>query len=102
MSNATLGRFFSLHYLLPFLLVGLSLIHLICLHVEGSNNPIGLRSDLDKVAFHVYYISKDWYGIAVIGVIFCVFIFLVPILLIDPENFIQANPLVTPVHIQPE
>lgn len=58
-SNATLNRFFSLHYLLPFLLAALGVVHLICLHVDGSNNPIGVRSDLDKVPFHTYYTSKD-------------------------------------------
>ena len=58
-SNATLNRFYSLHYLFPFLLVALAAVHLICLHVEGSNNPIGVKSDVDKVSFHVYYTSKD-------------------------------------------
>ena len=74
----------------------------VCLHVDGSNNPIGVRSDLDKVAFHVFYTSKDWYGIMVFAVLFCGLVYLAPNLLGDPENFIQANPLVTPVHIQPE
>nr|YP_009255848.1 cytochrome b [Anthopleura anjunae]ANF02874.1 cytochrome b [Anthopleura anjunae] len=101
-SNATLNRFFSLHYLFPFLLTALAAVHLICLHVDGSNNPIGVRSDLDKVSFHVYYTSKDWYGIAAFAVFFCSLVYLAPNLLGDPENFIQANPLVTPVHIQPE
>nr|CDG50895.1 cytochrome b [Hormathia digitata] len=101
-SNATLNRFFSLHYLFPFILAALAVVHLICLHVDGSNNPIGVRSDLDKVPFHVYYISKDWYGIAAFTVFFCSLVYLAPNLLGDPENFIQANPLVTPVHIQPE
>nr|YP_654374.2 cytochrome b [Nematostella sp. JVK-2006] len=101
-SNATLNRFFSLHYLFPFILAALSAIHLICLHVDGSNNPIGVKSDLDKVAFHVYYTSKDWYGIVAFSVFFCALVYLAPNLLGDPENFIQANPLVTPVHIQPE
>nr|YP_008593267.1 cytochrome b [Bolocera tuediae]CDG50881.1 cytochrome b [Bolocera tuediae] len=101
-SNATLNRFFSLHYLFPFLLAALAVVHLICLHVDGSNNPIGVRSDLDKVSFHVYYTSKDWYGIVAYAVFFCSLVYLAPNLLGDPENFIQANPLVTPVHIQPE
>lgn len=101
-SNATLNRFFSLHYLFPFLLAALSMVHLICLHVDGSNNPIGIKSDLDKVAFHIYYTSKDWYGIVAFLIIFCALVYLAPNLLGDPENFIQANPLVTPVHIQPE
>nr|YP_009159703.1 cytochrome b [Phymanthus crucifer]AKQ50996.1 cytochrome b [Phymanthus crucifer] len=101
-SNATLNRFFSLHYLFPFLLVALVFVHLIYLHVDGSNNPVGVRSDLDKVPFHVYYTSKDWYGIVAFAVFFCSLVYLAPNLLGDPENFIQANPLVTPVHIQPE
>nr|YP_009758581.1 cytochrome b [Epiactis japonica]YP_009758620.1 cytochrome b [Heteractis crispa]QIN90399.1 cytochrome b [Epiactis japonica]QIN90437.1 cytochrome b [Heteractis crispa] len=101
-SNATLNRFFSLHYLFPFLLAALAVVHLICLHVDGSNNPIGVRSDLDKVPFHVYYTSKDWYGMVVFAVFFCSLVYLAPNLLGDPENFIRANPLVTPVHIQPE
>ena len=101
-SNATLNRFFSLHYLFPFLLAALGVVHLICLHVDGSNNPIGVRSDLDKVPFHVYYTSKDWYGVVAFVLFFCSLVYLAPNLLGDPENFIQANPLVTPVHIQPE
>ena len=101
-SNATLNRFFSLHYLFPFILAALGVVHLICLHVNGSNNPIGVRTDLDKVPFHVYYTSKDWYGIVAFVLFFCSLVYLAPNLLGDPENFIQANPLVTPVHIQPE
>lgn len=75
---------------------------MICLHVDGSNNPIGVRSDLDKVPFHPYFTSKDWFGIVALVLFFCSLVFLAPNLLGDPENFIQANPLVTPVHIQPE
>ena len=101
-SNATLNRFFSLHYLFPFFLAALGVVHLICLHVDGSNNPIGVRSDLDKVPFHPYYTSKDWFGIVALVLFFCTLVFLAPNLLGDPENFIKANPLVTPVHIQPE
>nr|QWT29580.1 cytochrome b [Stichopathes sp. SCBUCN-8849]WAU48118.1 cytochrome b [Cirrhipathes cf. anguina LS-2022] len=101
-SNATLNRFFSLHYLFPFLLAALVIIHLICLHEDGSHNPIGVRSDFDKISFHVYYTSKDWYGIVVLAMVLSIIVYLAPNLLVDPENFIQANPLVTPVHIQPE
>nr|YP_009734561.1 cytochrome b [Microzoanthus occultus]QIB71114.1 cytochrome b [Microzoanthus occultus] len=101
-SNATLNRFYSLHYLLPFVLAALAVVHLICLHEEGSNNPIGVQSDIDKVPFHVYYTTKDLYGIVVMALIFAAIVFLAPNMLVDPENFIQANPLVTPVHIQPE
>ncbi len=101
-SNATLNRFYSLHYLLPFLLAGLSLIHLIALHEDGSNNPIGIRSDIDKIPFHYYYVLKDLYGLIVFIIILIVLVFLFPYSLSDPENFKQANPLVTPVHIKPE
>nr|YP_001648482.1 cytochrome b [Aplysina fulva]YP_005351089.1 cytochrome b [Aplysina cauliformis]ABW76543.1 apocytochrome b [Aplysina fulva]ACA49808.1 apocytochrome b [Aplysina cauliformis] len=101
-SNATLNRFFSLHYLLPFILAGLAVIHLIVLHVDGSNNPIGVRSDIDKIPFHSYYVFKDLYGAIILIIITAVLVFLCPYELGDPENFQQANPLVTPVHIMPE
>jgi len=101
-SNATLNRFYSLHYLLPFLLVGLALVHLIALHEDGSNNPIGVRSDIDKIPFHYYYVLKDLYGAVVLVLVLSVLVFYFPYLLGDPENFRQADPLVTPAHIQPE
>nr|YP_001648579.1 cytochrome b [Ectyoplasia ferox]ABW76585.1 apocytochrome b [Ectyoplasia ferox] len=101
-SNATLNRFYSLHYLLPFLLAGLSLIHLIALHEDGSNNPVGVKSDIDKISFHYYYVLKDLYGLIIFSILLIVLVFLFPYLLSDPENFKQANPLVTPVHIKPE
>nr|YP_010323252.1 cytochrome b [Tenerodus fallax]UKP88387.1 apocytochrome b [Tenerodus fallax] len=101
-SNATLARFFSLHYLFPFLIVGLSLLHIIALHAAGSNNPVGVDSDMDKVTFHVYYTYKDLLGIVVLSAFLVILSYFAPNLLGDPENFIQANPLVTPVHIQPE
>nr|YP_010128074.1 cytochrome b [Gardineria hawaiiensis]QPP20601.1 cytochrome b [Gardineria hawaiiensis] len=101
-SGATLTRFFSLHFLFPFFLVILVGVHLIYLHVEGSNGPIGAKSPVDDVPFHVYYISKDWYGIVVSIVLLSIVVYLAPYLLGDPENSIQANSLVTPVHIQPE
>ena len=101
-SNATLNRFFSLHYLLPFVLAALSIVHLIALHEEGSNNPIGIRSDIDKVPFHHYYVLKDLYGAIVFVIVLCVVVFLFPYAGGDAENFKQANPLVTPVHIKPE
>nr|QCU46378.1 cytochrome b [Stomolophus sp. CG-2019] len=101
-SNATLNRFFSLHYLLPFLLAGLGVAHLILLHVNGSSNPIGLKSDVDKIPFHSYFSYKDIYGILLLSIILVVLVFFVPNILGDTENYIQANPLVTPVHIQPE
>ena len=101
-SNATLNRFFSLHYLLPFVLAALALVHLIALHEDGSNNPIGIRSDIDKVPFHYSYALKDLYGFVVYALILSVIVFLFPYSLGDAENFKQANPLVTPVHIKPE
>ena len=101
-SNATLNRFYSLHYLLPFILMGLAIVHLIALHEDGSNNPIGVRSDIDKVPFHHYYMVKDFYGVIILLIGLSVLTFLLPYLLGDAENFKQANPLVTPVHIKPE
>nr|YP_010323008.1 cytochrome b [Malacacanthus capensis]UKP87822.1 apocytochrome b [Malacacanthus capensis] len=101
-SNATLNRFFSLHYLFPFLIVGLGLLHVISLHTAGSNNPLGIDSNIDKVPFHVYYTYKDLFGMMVLSTILVIICYFMPNVLGDPENFIQANPLVTPVHIQPE
>lgn len=101
-SNATLNRFFSLHYLLPFVLAGLALIHLIALHEEGSNNPIGIRSDIDKIPFHYYFALKDLFGFVIAGIFLIILVFLFPYYLGDAENFKETNPLVTPVHIKPE
>jgi ubiquinol-cytochrome c reductase cytochrome b subunit len=101
-SNATLNRFYSFHYLLPFALAGLSLIHLIALHEDGSNNPLGIKSNIDKIPFHYYYVLKDIYGLIVVIVLLIILVCLFPYSLSDPENFKQANPLVTPVHIKPE
>ena len=101
-NNATLNRFFSLHYLFPFLLLGLILVHLVLLHTTGSNSPLGLNPDSDKVPFHVYYTTKDVYGFILLGILISILIFYTPNFLGDPENFINANPLVTPVHIMPE
>lgn len=102
MSNATLNRFFSLHYLMPFVLGALALIHLIALHEEGSNNPVGVKSEVDKVYFHYYYALKDLYGVIMLAVVLSIIVFFFPYVLGDAENFKQANPLVTPVHIKPE
>ena len=102
MSNATLNRFFSLHYLLPFVLAALAIVHLLALHEDGSNNPVGVRSDIDKIPFHSYYVFKDMYGAMVLGMITLIIVFLFPYVLSDPENFQPANPLVTPEHIKPE
>ncbi len=80
-SNATLNRFFSLHYLLPFVLAGLAVVHLIALHVDGSNNPIGINSNIDKVPFHPYYSIKDLFGYAVFAIFFSFFVYFAPNLL---------------------
>ena len=101
-SNATLNRFFSLHFLLPFILVFLVILHLVYLHVDGSNNSTGLNSSIYGVSFHTFYTSKDFFGFFFLFFLFCFFVFFLPNLLGDAENFIQANSLVTPVHIQPE
>nr|AYW52642.1 cytochrome b [Astrohamma tuberculatum] len=100
--NPTLHRFFVFHFLFPFILVFLSILHLLFLHESGSNNPLGLYSDYDKVPFHTYYSSKDLVGFLILIVFLLVFSLIFPVSLGDPENFIPANPLVTPPHIQPE
>jgi len=100
--NATLTRFFTLHFLLPFILAALRATHLLFLHQTGSSNPLGVSSNLDKSPFHPYFTSKDLFGFLVFFA-FLIFIrFFHPWDLGDPENFIPANPIVTPVHIQPE
>jgi quinol-cytochrome oxidoreductase complex cytochrome b subunit len=100
--NATLNRFFSLHYLLPFAIVGAVLVHILVLHTYGSSNPLGLFSKRDRVFFHPYYTLKDLLGIIVFIFIFAVFVFFAPNLMGHPDNYIDANPLVTPTHIVPE
>nr|YP_001718395.1 cytochrome b [Loxocorone allax]B1B1W5.1 RecName: Full=Cytochrome b; AltName: Full=Complex III subunit 3; AltName: Full=Complex III subunit III; AltName: Full=Cytochrome b-c1 complex subunit 3; AltName: Full=Ubiquinol-cytochrome-c reductase complex cytochrome b subunit [Loxocorone allax]BAG12580.1 apocytochrome b [Loxocorone allax] len=100
--NATLTRFFSFHFLFPFMIAGLSMVHLLFLHQTGSNNPLGLNSDCDKIPFHWFYSTKDIAGFLVFFFVFFIVVLLYPNGFTDPENFIPANPLVTPVHIQPE
>nr|YP_009672674.1 cytochrome b [Rhodnius pictipes]QDB64194.1 cytochrome b [Rhodnius pictipes] len=100
--NATLTRFFALHFLLPFIIAALTMIHLLFLHQTGSNNPLGLKSDLDKIPFHPYFSIKDLMGVIITMMFFVLLNLWEPRILGDPENFIPANPLVTPVHIQPE
>lgn len=101
-SNATLNRFFSLHYLFPFVLALLAIIHVVLLHEGGSNSPIGLNSNSDKIPFHSYFSSKDIYGFVLLFIFLSVLVFYGPNVLGDPENYIKANPLVTPLHIMPE
>nr|ABE72993.1 cytochrome b [Atlapetes citrinellus] len=100
--NPTLTRFFALHFLLPFLIVGLTLVHLTFLHETGSNNPLGIPSDCDKIPFHPYYTIKDILGFALMLSLLASLALFSPNLLGDPENFTPANPLVTPPHIKPE
>jgi ubiquinol-cytochrome c reductase cytochrome b subunit len=101
-SNATLNRFFSLHYLLPFVITGAVILHIVALHEHGSNNPLGVDGNIDKIPFHPYYTTKDAAGLAVFVLIFAAIIFYIPNAMGHPDNYIPANPLVTPPHIQPE
>ncbi len=101
--NATLNRFFSLHYLMPFVILLLVCIHLIFLHENGSNNPLGVEfKHIDHVTMYPYYILKDLFGILVFFVFFSIFLFFYPNLLGHTDNYIIANPMVTPTHIVPE
>nr|AAR25284.1 cytochrome b [Pipraeidea melanonota] len=100
--NPTLTRFFALHFLLPFVIVGLTLVHLTFLHETGSNNPTGIPSDCDKIPFHPYYTIKDALGFVLMLSLLASLALFSPNLLGDPENFTPANPLVTPPHIKPE
>lgn len=100
--NATLNRFFALHFILPFIIAALAIIHLLFLHQSGSNNPLGLNSDSDRINFHPYYSVKDILGYSLTIIIFIILILFNPNLFTDPENFLISNPLVTPTHIKPE
>jgi len=100
--NPTLTRFFSLHFIIPFVAAALRAIHLLFLHQRGRGNPLGLLRDYDKVKFHPYFSFKDVIGFLIMLRILIIICLITPWDLGDPENFIPANPLVTPVHIQPE
>nr|AOY39472.1 cytochrome b [Cerophytidae sp. BMNH 900085] len=100
--NATLNRFFSFHFIFPFLILFFVFIHILFLHQTGSNNPLGMNSNFKKISFHPYFIFKDLMGFIFILFIFSQIILINPFILNDPENFILANSLVTPIHIQPE
>lgn len=102
--DATLNRFFSLHYLLPFVTLGVIILHVWALHIPGSNNPTGVdvKGEQDTVPFHPYYTAKDGFGLGVFLTIFAAFIFFMPNALGHPDNYIPANPLSTPAHIVPE
>nr|QNJ33291.1 cytochrome b [Hermerius intermedia] len=100
--NATLTRFFSFHFLFPFIVTALVMIHLLFLHQTGSLNPLGSNSNIDKVPFHPYFTFKDILGFIIMTFALTLLTLTNPYLLGDPDNFIPANPLVTPIHIQPE
>jgi ubiquinol-cytochrome c reductase cytochrome b subunit len=103
--NPTLNRFFALHYLFPFIIVGIVILHLIALHIPGSNNPSGVSvKDVkkDTIPFHPYYTIKDLFGLGLFLILFFYFVFFYPNNLGHPDNYIPADPLVTPAHIVPE
>jgi len=100
--NATLNRFFSLHYLMPFVIAGLVIVHLSLLHKDGSNNPLGINTNVDTIPFYPYFYVKDLYAFFIFIFFFAFFVFFYPNLLGHPDNYIPANPLVTPAHIVPE
>ena len=102
--NPTLNRFFALHYLMPFLIVGVVILHLVALHRFGSNNPIGIdpSGPQDTVPFHPYYTIKDFFGLSVFLTLFAAAIFFFPNFMGHPDNYIPANPMQTPAHIVPE
>jgi ubiquinol-cytochrome c reductase cytochrome b subunit len=97
----TLTRIYGLHFILPFVIVGFLVVHLILLHEHGSNNPLGVIS-LDNISFHPYYTYKDFLGVYVINIPFLLIVFFYPNVLSHPDNYIPANPEVTPLHIVPE
>nr|AAQ08461.1 cytochrome b [Betta simorum] len=100
--NATLTRFFAFHFLFPSIIAAMTIMHLIFLHETGSNNPIGLNSNVDKITFHPYFSYKDLLGFAILLIMLISLSLFSPNLLGDPDNFTPANPLVTPPHIKPE
>ncbi len=102
--NATLNRFFSLHYLLPFVTFGVVILHIWALHIPGSNNPTGIdvKTEQDTIPFHPYYTAKDFFGLGVYLTLFAAMVFFAPNMLGEPDNYIPANPLSTPALIVPE
>ena len=102
--NPTLNRFFSLHYLLPFMIFGVVLLHVWAFHTTGNNNPTGInpKTKQDTIPFHPYYTVKDLFAIVVFMILFAYFVFYIPNFLGHADNYIEANPLVTPAHIVPE
>nr|WFP43303.1 cytochrome b [Chloracris brunneri] len=100
--NATLTRFFTFHFVLPFIISAMVIIHLLFLHQTGSNNPLGTNSNIDKIPFHPYFSYKDLLGFIIMIMLLTLLTLLQPYMLGDPDNFTPANPLITPIHIQPE
>nr|YP_009047805.1 cytochrome b [Danaus chrysippus]AHA84118.1 cytochrome b [Danaus chrysippus] len=100
--NATLTRFYTFHFLFPFIIMMLTMIHLLFLHQTGSNNPLGINSNFDKIPFHPFFTFKDLIGFIILIYLLIMLTLINPYLLGDPDNFIPANPLITPIHIQPE
>nr|ANA84628.1 cytochrome b [Myodes rufocanus] len=100
--KATLTRFFAFHFILPFIITALVLVHLLFLHETGSNNPTGLNSDADKIPFHPYYTIKDFLGALFLLMVLMILVLFFPDVLGDPDNYTPANPLNTPAHIKPE
>lgn len=100
--NATLNRFFAFHFILPFIIAAVVILHILFLHQTGSNNPLGIECNSDRVPFHLYYSVKDILGYIIAIFLFIVIILFTPNLITDPENFLLARPIVTPVHIKPE
>ena len=102
--NAALNRFFSLHYLLPFVIAGVVILHIWALHIPGSSNPTGVevKTESDTVPFHPYYTAKDGFGLGVFLILYCIMLFFLPNYLGHADNYIPANPLSTPAHIVPE
>nr|CAQ51207.1 cytochrome b [Microtus arvalis] len=100
--KATLTGFFAFHFILPFIITALVLVHLLFLHETGSNNPTGLNSDADKIPFHPYYTVKDFLGVLILLMVFMILTLFFPDILGDPDNYTPANPLNTPPHIKPE
>jgi ubiquinol-cytochrome c reductase cytochrome b subunit len=101
-ANATLNRFFSLHYLMPFVIAGLVIIHLSLLHHDGSNNPLGIGTNIETISFYPYFYVKDLFAFFILILVFLSFVFFYPNVLGHSDNYILANPLSTPAHIVPE
>lgn len=101
-NNATLNRFFSLHFILPFIITIIVFFHLYFLHITGSSNPLGINRNFNKIPFHLYFTLKDFLRLIISLLIFSIIILQYPYIFRDPDNFVPANPIITPIHIQPE